>query len=87
MSHQSDCERAIVRYYSGTTQDKGTLRSAYSDAAHLCDAIAKDIVENSRKGHRKPRKEILELAAQITKVGNEIFELRDKVTQIEGEKP
>lgn len=83
MSNQTDCEDAIARYYRGTSQDKGTLRSAYSDAAHLCDAIAKDIFEANMKKAGKPRKEIRDIVNQIMLVGNAIFALCDKLNEIE----
>jgi hypothetical protein len=87
MSHQSDCERSIQRYYEQSLTDIGAVRSAYADAAHLCDAMAKDIVESNRKGKRQARKDIQQLAEQITLVGNAIFALRDKVNRSNVEEP
>ena len=41
----------------------------------------------NRKGDRKPRREIQEVANQITLVGNAIFASRDKINQIEDGSP
>lgn len=85
MSYQSECERSIRQYYENCPADIGTLRSAYADAAHLCDAIAKDIVASGRKGRRAPPKAIQDLANAITEAGNQIYALRDKITPPQGD--
>ena len=79
MSYQSECERDIRRHYEVCPTDMGAVRSAYGDAAHLCDAIAKDFIEQNRSGKRKPPKAIQEFTAHINRIGTAIFELRDKV--------
>lgn len=79
MSYESELAREIKRYYAPSSVDVGTLRSAYADAAHMCDAIAKDIIAQNRHGKRKPSKAILEIAAAVECAGNSIFALRDIV--------
>lgn len=79
MSHQAECERGIIEYYRRVPSDIGAVRSAYGDAAHICDAFAKDFIEQNRNGKRKPPRAILEFAQMIEKLGNEIFAMRDKI--------
>lgn len=77
MSHESEYAIELKRYYAHSSADIGTLRSAYGDAAHMCDAIAKDIIEQNRYGKRKPSLAVRNLAAAVTNAGNSIFAMRD----------
>ncbi len=79
MNHQTECERRIVEYYQRVPTDMGAVRSAYSDAAHFCDAFAKDFIEQNRSGKRKPRHAIIVFAQMIEKLGDELFAMRDKI--------
>jgi hypothetical protein len=79
MSYQAECERGIIEFYRRVTTDIGAVRSAYVDAAHICNAFAKDLIEQNRNGKRKPSRVILEFAQMIEKLGNEIFAMRDKI--------
>jgi len=73
MSYAEECVRSIKQHYQHIPADVGALRSAYADAAHLCDAIAKDIIESGRKDKRKPCKAVRDLAEAVTLAGNAIF--------------
>jgi hypothetical protein len=87
VTHQDECERAIKQYYERTKADIGAVRSAYSDAAHLCDALAKDYIDANRRGNRKPSMAVKEVAYALTRAGNAIFALRDNLPTVrEGEK-
>lgn len=51
------------------------MRSGTMDAAHLCDAIAKEILGSGRKSRQR-----LAFALVATRCGDAIHEMRDLVT-------
>lgn len=60
--------------------ERAALRCALSDAAHLCDALARDVLyeTRSKRGHHTKRGR--ELAVIAERCGNAIWAMRELVT-------
>jgi hypothetical protein len=81
MSAQEEVERQVLRYaevYMAGAEKREAMRRAFSDAAHLCDALAKDILEAHRVRGRVT-KAGEELAATATLCANVIWALHDRI--------
>lgn len=86
MTHQADHEDFTLRYYRENPADLTAVRSAYGDAAHLCDAIAKDILAEHTK-RRIPTLHGRELASAVRRVADAIWALREKMDDPNVERP
>lgn len=58
--------------------DRGAVRSGHSDAAHMCDAIARDI-EREHTVRGKVTKRGQELAAAVKAAADAIWAMREKL--------
>src|SRR4051812_46241188 len=73
-------EKFVLGYYKRNPRDIGSIRSALSDAAHMCDCIAGDIVtENTLRNGRITLKGI-QMREALKRAGDAIWALREKVT-------
>lgn len=82
-SMQALTENNIMRYYKIpgiTNNDIGFVRSGLSDAAHLIDAIAKDIVSECCPGRKKPRKDIQQVVRCMKRAADSIWLMREKLS-------
>ena len=80
-STQDRHEQWTVDYYKrpDRLRDPGLYRSACGDAAHMCDAVAADLLKEERTARGKPTKRSRELAAAVKRAGDAIWRMRDKV--------
>lgn len=81
-SIQALTENDIIRFYkiSGIPGPNiPSVRSGLSDAAHLIDAIAKDIVSECCPGRKKPRKDIQQVVRCLTRAADAVWLMREKL--------
>jgi hypothetical protein len=71
--YQLGHEEWTIRHHKKSGFDRHALMSAYGDAAHLGDAIAKDIANG-----RWPSKLLDAEVAAVTRAANAIWQLREK---------
>jgi hypothetical protein len=80
MSHEDDVKRAAIEYISASDFDIPSLRCAFREAASICDAIEKDIVEKyTKSGHLT--KQGKELSAVVRYTANSVYEMVAKVNR------
>jgi hypothetical protein len=80
MTYQAVHEEFALRSSKKAGHDPVALRCALANAAHMCDAVAKDILdEHTPPGRRNPRKRGREIAAAMKRAGDAIWQMRDKV--------
>lgn len=80
MTHQAIHEEFALRASKEAGHDPAALRCALANAAHMCDAVAKDILdEHTGPGRKRPRKRGSDIAAAMKRAGDAIWQLRDKV--------
>ena len=58
--------------------DRASIRSGMFDAAHMCDALARDIQEAHRR-RGKVSNLGLQIAQAVELAGNAIWEMREKI--------
>lgn len=77
VTEQQKHEAFTVAFYKrDPTFDTSAVRSGHGDAAHMCDAVAADILrEHTKRG--RPTKLGLELAAAVKRASNAIWRMRD----------
>lgn len=81
MTHQDIQEAEALRFYKAyRSNDPISIRGALADAAHMCDAVANDILdEHTGPGRKRPRRRGLDIAAAMKRAGDAIWKLREKV--------
>jgi hypothetical protein len=80
MTHQAIHEEFALRASKEAGHDPAALRCALFNAAHMCDAVAKDILdEHTGPGRKRPRRRGADIAAAMKRAGDAIWEMRDKV--------
>jgi hypothetical protein len=80
MTHQAIHEQFALRASKEAGHDPAALRCALANAAHMCDAVAKDILEEyTTLGYKVPRKRGREIALAMKRAGDAIWQLRGKV--------
>ena len=68
-----------VKHYDLSERDAGPVRAGHGDAAHMCDAIAADILrEHTVRG--KVTKQGRALAAACKRCGDAIWNMREKLS-------
>lgn len=67
-----------LNYYRGSPKAAQNIRSGYSDASHMCDAIAADIIKENTKNGRVSRNGAA-MAAAVRRAGDAIWTMRAKV--------
>lgn len=72
MTHQEKHEAFTLKFYKDTTYSMGAVRSGLGDAAHMCDAIARDILSESGPGK-------LRRAEAVKRAGDAIWALWEKI--------
>jgi len=80
MTHQAIHEEWALQASKEAGHDPIALRCALANAAHMCDAVAKDILdEHTGPGRKRPRKRGRDIAAAMKRAGDAIWQLRGKV--------
>jgi hypothetical protein len=81
MSHEDDVKRAAIAYIMSASHfDIPSLRCSFREAASICDAIEKDIVEKyTKSGHLT--KQGKELSAVVRYTANSVYEMVAKVNR------
>lgn len=80
MTHQAIHEEWALRASKAAGHDPAALRCALANAAHMCDAVAKDILdEHTGPGKKRPRRRGVDIAAAMTRASDAIWQLREKV--------
>lgn len=78
-SIQAIVQRDVLKYYADNGGDLGCVRSGLSDAAHMIDAIGKDITSECCPGGRRPRKEIQMVLRCLERAAQAVWNLRDEI--------
>lgn len=68
----------VDHYARCKNYDMASVRSGHSDAAHMCDAIAADILRESSRG-RRTTKAAREQAAAVKRAGDAIWRMMEKL--------
>lgn len=81
-SIQALTENDILRYYKipGVSMDIPSVRSGLSDAAHLIDAVAKDIASECCPGRKKLRKDIQRVMRCLTRAADAVWAMRETLS-------
>jgi hypothetical protein len=80
MTYQAVHEEFALRASKEAGHDPVALRCALADAAHMCDAVAKDILdEYTTPGYKIPRKRGREIALAMKRAGDAIWQMREKI--------
>jgi hypothetical protein len=80
MTHQAIHEEFALRASKEAGHDPVALRCALANAAHMCDAVAKDILdEHTGPGRKPPRRIGRDKADALKRAGDAIWQMREKV--------